>query len=225
MTVENKDPFKMAYDEMMKDNPNEELAFSLFEQAHESGDPRATYAIATWYFVGDYVKKDINKAVVLLKQSAKKKVPDAMYGLAISYEKGVGVKKGKKRAFDLYLKAALRNHHQSVEEVARCYWFGIGINSNKRVSRIWYERAKELGVSEENDPINKSSLIEVEGKQKEFELYLKEALRNKHQAFEKVARCYYLGIGVKSNRRVARIWYERAKELSYGVEIPFMKVP
>ena len=90
-----------------------------------------------------------------------------MYGLAISYEKGLGVKKGKKRAFDLYLKAALRNHHQSVEEVARCYWFGIGVNSNKRVARIWYERAKELGVSEENDP-NKSSTIDVEGKEKEF---------------------------------------------------------
>jgi TPR repeat protein len=224
MTNANKDPFKMAYDEMMKDNPNEELAFSLFEQAHESGDPRATYAIATWYFHGKYVKKNINKAVILFKESARKKVPDAMYDLAACYEGGTGVKKGKKKAFELYLKAALRNDHQSVEEVARCYWFGIGVNINKRVARIWYERAKELGVGEENDPINKSSTIDVEGKEKEFEIYLKDALRNKHQAFEEVARCYYSGIGVKSNRRVARIWFERAKELSVGEEIPSMTV-
>jgi TPR repeat protein len=62
------------------------------------------------------------------------------------------------------------------------------------------------------------------GKKKAFESYLKDALRNKHQAFEDVARCYYYGIGVKSNRRVARIWFERAKELSVGEEIPSMIV-
>ena len=60
--------------------------------------------------------------------------------------------------------------------------------------------------------------------EKEFDQYLKEALRNKHQAFEEVARCYYFGIGVNRDRRVARVWYERAKELSVGEEIPSMIV-
>lgn len=222
MTVENKDPFKMAYDEMMKDNSNEALAFSLFEQAHESGDPRATYAIATWYLHGRYVKKNINKAVLLLKQSARKKVPDAMYDLAACYEGGTGVKKGKRKAFELYLKAAIRNDHQSVEEVARCYWFGIGVNKDRIVARNWYERAAELGIGEVNDP--KIETIDFNCEEKEFDQYLKEALRNKPKAFEEVARCYHLGIGVNRDRRVARIWYERAKELKNGEEIPSMRV-
>ena len=224
MTDEITDPFIMAYDEMMKDNPNEELAFSLFERAHESGDPRATYAIATWYLFGGYVKKNINRAVLLLKESARKKIPDAMYDLAVCFEDGTGVKRGKKKAFDLYLKAALRNDHQSVEEVARCYWFGIGVNRDRRVARIWYERAKELGVGEVNDRLENISQIDKDAKEKAFESNLKAALRNEHKAFEEVARCYFSGIGVKSNRRVARIWYERAKELNIGEKIPSMIV-
>ena len=222
MTDKKKDPFKMAYDEMMKYKPNEELAFSLFEQAHESGDPRATYAIATWYLHGRYVNKNINKAVALLKQSARKKIPDAMHDLAVCYEKGAGVKKGKRKAFELYLKAALRNDHQSVEEVARCYWFGLGVNRDRIVARNWYERAVELGVGEVNDP--KIAPIDFNCEEKEFDQYLNEALRNKHQSFEEVARCYYLGIGVNRDRRIARIWYERAKELRDGEEIPSMIV-
>jgi TPR repeat protein len=152
MSEEINDPYEQAYKEMMKDSPDEKLAFSLLMQSHESGDSRATYALATWYLFGRYVKKDIKKAVTLLKQSADKKVPNALYDLAVCYEKGEGVSKDERQAFDLYMKAALRNESQSVQEVARCYWFGIGVNEDRRTAIIWYERAKELGVGEEDDP-------------------------------------------------------------------------
>lgn len=150
MPNENNNPYEKAYKEMKKKKPDKKRVLSLLEQSHEQGDHRATYALATWYLHGEHVKKDIKKAITLLKQSANAKVPDALYDLAISFEKGIGVKKDKSRAFDLYLKAALRDDHQSVEEVARCYYYGIGVKEDRRVAEIWYERAEELGLVEDD---------------------------------------------------------------------------
>ena len=173
MPKENNTPYEKAYEEMKKKKPDKRRVLSLLEQSHEQGDHRATYALATWYLHGEHVKKDIKKAITLLKQSANAKVPDALYDLAISFEKGIGVKKDNSRAFELYLKAALRDDHQSVEEVARCYYYGIGVKEDRRVAEIWYERAEELGVIDDDtadqieqtdkEKINQDIIEQIEG--------------------------------------------------------------
>lgn len=185
MAKEKNTAYDKAYEEMKKKEPDKKKVFSLLEQGHEQGDPRATYALATWYLHGEHVEKDIKKATKLLKQSAAENVPDALYDLAISYEKGIGVKKDKDRAFELYLKAALRGDDQSVEEVARCYYYGIGVKEDERVADIWYERAEELGLGDDDtteqqeqtdiDKINKDIIKEIEsfvGQPKFMRLFL-----------------------------------------------------
>jgi TPR repeat protein len=54
---------------------------------------------------------------------------------------------------------------------------------------------------------------------KAFELYLKAALLGDADSINSVGRCYYFGIGTSENKRVAEIWFERARELdTYDAE-------
>jgi TPR repeat protein len=49
-----------------------------------------------------------------------------------------------------------------------------------------------------------------------FELYLRAALRGQEQSVYEVGRCYYYGLGIPEDRRIAALWRERASEL--GIE-------
>jgi len=49
-----------------------------------------------------------------------------------------------------------------------------------------------------------------------FDSYLKAALRGEVQSVYEVGRCYFYGIGVEMDPRIADIWLERAAEL--GIE-------
>ena len=46
-----------------------------------------------------------------------------------------------------------------------------------------------------------------------FNHYVRAALHGERQSVYEVGRCYYHGIGVDVNRRLAKIWLERAREL------------
>jgi TPR repeat protein len=122
---------------------------SLLTRAHQSGDVRATYALATWYLHGRFFKKDMRKSVALLRKAANHNIPDALFDLAVCYEKGAGVPVNEPKAVELYLRAALHGEAQSVYEVGRCYYYGIGVQQNRRIARVWQDRAKELGVTDE----------------------------------------------------------------------------
>lgn len=118
----------------------------LLTAAHEAGDPRATYALATWYLHGRVFKKNVRRSVTLLREAAKRRIPDALYDLAVCYERGEGVSKNSRKAFELYVRAALQGERQSVYEVGRCYYHGIGIARDRRLARVWLDRAEELGI-------------------------------------------------------------------------------
>ncbi|HEV7920158.1 MAG TPA: tetratricopeptide repeat protein [Thermoanaerobaculia bacterium] len=138
------------YDESLekarrKNPPLDEVA-RLLEAAHEAGDARATYALATWYLHGKYFDKNLRRAVALLREAAEGDVPDAVYDLAVCYEQGEGVARNERRAVELYVKAALLGEKQSVYEVGRCYYYGIGVEKNRRIARVWLDRAKQLRV-------------------------------------------------------------------------------
>lgn len=46
-----------------------------------------------------------------------------------------------------------------------------------------------------------------------FFLYVKGALYGEAECFEEVGRCYYFGIGVRQDRKLAEIWYEKGERL------------
>jgi len=134
---------------MRSKEPDPERAATMFEKAWESGDPRAAYALATWYLHGFFYKKSFGKAVKLLRKASRSRIADAAYDLAICYELGAGVKKNLKRAAALYLDSALLfatqpsgqlhmySFDEAAHEVGRCYYYGIGVTKDRRISKTW----------------------------------------------------------------------------------------
>lgn len=134
--------YEKALREIRRDKPDIALVIKLLNAGVEGGDPRAAYALATWYLHGEHVRKNRRRAVELLKQAAEKNVPDACFDLAVYFEKN----KDKKSAFAHYLKAAIRGDAQAIFAVGRCYYHGIGVAKSKSMADIWLDRAEELGV-------------------------------------------------------------------------------
>ena len=142
------DAYQTAFAEMKKETPDLDLTMSLLVQSLEQGNPKAAYALGTWYLHGENVPRNLRKGIGLLRQAAKANVPDALYDLPICYEKGVGVPENPRMAFELYLRAALYGDKQSYYEVGRLYYYGIGVEKNSRISAIWLDKAHELGIDD-----------------------------------------------------------------------------
>ncbi|WP_338847460.1 tetratricopeptide repeat protein [Massilia sp. W12] len=143
--------YEKALKIMQMPNPNIEEAKNFLFRALEKCDPYAAYALGTWYFHGSYgIQQNKEKGVELWLIASEKKVTDALFDLAVSYETGNGVKKNLSRAAMFYIDAAIRGDRKAIFEVGRCYFFGIGLAKNKKIADIWFERAEEFGMYENN---------------------------------------------------------------------------
>lgn len=134
--------YDLAEKKARRKNPPLAEVARLLEAAHEAGDARAAYALATWYLHGKFFEKNMRRAVALLREATEGDVPDALYDLALCYENGEGVRRNAAKAVELYLRAALLGETQSVYEVGRCYYYGIGVEKDRRIARVWLDRAE-----------------------------------------------------------------------------------
>lgn len=132
-----------ALSEANKADGDLNYVFGLLQKAAALNNPKAKYALGTWYLHGKFVKKNYKKAVEYLSEAADENIKDALYDLAVCYEKGAGTKKDIFKAFQLYLKASLLGEKQSLYEVGRCYYYGLGVEKNVEIAKIWLDQAKE----------------------------------------------------------------------------------
>ncbi len=129
-------------------NPDFAKAGALLEAAHDSGDRRASYALATWYLCGNAAyPKNLRKAVHLLKLAAKADLASAHFDLAVSLETGSGIKKSEQAAYRHFLAAALNGDSDSLTEVGRCLYYGIGVARDRKSAEVWFRRAEALGLN------------------------------------------------------------------------------
>lgn len=140
-------PYELALEAAVGNNPNFELARSLLEKAHNNGDHRASYALATWhlYGYGGY-SVDLKKAINMLKLATEFDIASAHFDLAVSYETGNGIRKNMKAAYRHFLAAALNGDNDAYAEVGRCLYHGIGVARDRKSAEIWLRRADVLGV-------------------------------------------------------------------------------
>jgi uncharacterized protein len=143
--------YTRALSEMQQEKPAIATVLKLLHKAYELGNHHAAWALGAWHLRGQYVKKDIREAVILLQYASQANIPDAMYDLAICFEKGDGLKKNEKKAFELYLKAAIRGFTDAIVEVGRCYYWRIGTHQAKPIGELWFDRSKEVGAFRTDD--------------------------------------------------------------------------
>ena len=127
-------------------NPNYTDAYRLLYSSYKSGEPRAAYAIGSWFLYGRHVKKNLKSAIKYFRKAADKNIPEALFELGSLYEKGRGVRKNERIALDYYLKSAIHGDDDAIFEVGRCYFYGIGTKVDRRTGRIWLKIADERGV-------------------------------------------------------------------------------
>ena len=140
--------YETALAEMQRESPDVPRALALLQEAVQGADPRASYALGTWFLHGTHVARDVRKATKLIRVAADANVVDALFDLAVAYETGVGVRKNLKLAARHYLRAALHGSDQATFEVGRCYYYGIGFERDRPAAKIWLDRAEELGIYE-----------------------------------------------------------------------------
>ena len=138
--------YERALAEARKASPDLGKVFSMLQKADQGGDPRAAYALGTWWLHGHYVKKDVRKGLQLIRAAASANVSDALFDLAVSFELGNGMPKNDEKAALSYLQAALNGDEQAFFEVGRCYYYGIGFRKDRGLARVWLEKAKRLGT-------------------------------------------------------------------------------
>lgn len=126
--------------------PNHEKALLLLERAHRAGDPRATYALGTWWLHGHVVGRNIKKGLAMIRAAASAGIPEAHFDFAVSLELGEGMRKNTTAAAHHYLRAALAGDSQAVFEVGRCLYWGIGLAKDRRSAQAWFDKAAELGT-------------------------------------------------------------------------------
>jgi uncharacterized protein len=142
-----KNLYELALRAASRKRPDLVRAGALLEEAHDQGDRRATYALATWYLFGNEAyPQSLRKAIQLLKLAAKADIASAHFDLAVSYETGQGIKKSEQAAYRHFLAAALNGDNDSLTEVGRCLYYGIGVGRDRKTAEIWFRRAEALGV-------------------------------------------------------------------------------
>jgi len=145
--------YDAALQEMQSKSADPSKALALLRDAHLEGDYRAVYALSTWYRDGQesLVAQDQKMGLQLLIEAAKANIPEALFDLAVATETGEDVEKSDASALSLYLRAALRGHSQSVYEVGRCYFYGLCTPADTGISEIWFARALELGINDDEE--------------------------------------------------------------------------
>jgi hypothetical protein len=134
--------YDRALERMRGDDPPLFEVASLLATARDAGDPRAAYALATWYLHGKFFRRNLRKAVALLRAAARADIPEAAYDLAICHEKGEGVQKNEPKAAALYVQAALLGDEQALYEVGRCYYYGIGVARDRAIAWVWLDESR-----------------------------------------------------------------------------------
>lgn len=108
---------------------------NLLENAYRSGDPKAAYALGTWYFHGKLFKQDKKKGFLLMLEAADSFVSDACFDVAVSYETGEGIRKNIRKAVIYYFRAMMLGEKQSITEIGRIFYWGIGVNKNRDIAK------------------------------------------------------------------------------------------
>lgn len=142
------------------DEPNFRAAVEHLKAAIDENDPRAAYALATWYLHGidGVVEVNYEEAVKLLKKSAMHRFPPAIYDLGVCYYHGSGVKKSLEHAFECYAEASTYGDTDAIISMTDMLEHDQDYLSLEIVARTWRKVSRkklklESLLNSDNRPI------------------------------------------------------------------------
>lgn len=123
------------------DNKDYEKAYEYLNSSKEMGNYYANLPLAYLYFQGTGVKKDANKSLELLKESAPKD-PNAAFQLSKFYLKGIGIAQNITKGLEYLTSAANKNMFAAQKKLALTYSKGLfNIKKDEEKAKYWQEKA------------------------------------------------------------------------------------
>ena len=117
------------------------------QNAAQSGDAKAQFAMATRFEDGKGVDRSMSQAIEWYRKSADSGFVEAQAYLGVIYDKGRGIRQDDLEAVRWYRKAAEQGHGQSQYNLGVFYFHGRALEANKEEARKWFERARDSGFA------------------------------------------------------------------------------
>ena len=128
-----------------------EKASKYLQSSKEMGNYYANLPLAYLYFQGSGVKKDTNKSLELLKQSASKDA-NAAFQLSKFYLKGIGIKQDTKKGLDYLIKAANKNMFAAQKQLTIIYSKALySVKKDEVKAKYWQEKANSNKIDKTFD--------------------------------------------------------------------------
>lgn len=145
-----------------------EVAHKEFAAAAKAGDPHGMHLLASLYYQGHGVDKDIAIAVKGFKAAAAKGWGASMYNLALMYHKGDGVEVDMEQAVSYYTDAGKQGHLEAAFSLGQLYRKGDGVEVTPKRALAYYKFA---AMRAHIPAMNEYGLMFVQGIGVEKDLY------------------------------------------------------
>ena len=200
--------YKFGYANLLKkDNFS---AFKLSQEAFELRNPYATYSLATFYFEGIAIDKDIDKAIQLHKLAIDLGSTESTYALGVAHHYGHGVEVSREIAIEYYLKAIEKENHHAMVNLAYLYLQDGNAEEAlpllNHVSKIQDSTAFEEANSTLGQLYFHGDLV-VQNYNTAFNHFNNS--RNYSDTFARLGYLYYFGLGTECNYKLSKMYLEQ----------------
>ena len=123
-----------------------------FAAAAEAKDPAGQHLLASLYYQGHGVEKNLVRAVELFEEAAKKGYAPSLHNLGLMHSKGDGVARDMKKAVYYYTEAGKKGDLPSAYQLGQLYRKGEEVGQDFVKAAAYYKFAAERGhVSAANE--------------------------------------------------------------------------
>ena len=197
------------YDPHVQDNPefvrhvaDPKRSMEAYRKSAEAGYPDAFNRLAYFYYLGTGVTKDKKEGIRLFRKAFAKGHLRAGVALGVMYIFDGNGTSDKKEGFKITKKAAEGNDPLALGNLANCYFYGHGTKKDRRLAKIYYQKASDLGMDSSTTQLG--VIYHEDGNDKKaFELFRKAADHHYVEALGWLAACYQFGYGTEKNTEKA----------------------
>ncbi len=129
-------------------NPNPNKAIENYNKAISLKDNYAIFRLATIYYEGSGVPKDLNKAYSLYSRAANTGNFGAKHKIMEMTYKGEGVAKNPQKVFPYYLNRAKNNDMYAQNIIAKMYLAGEGTRADRTKAMEYFRKSASKGHTE-----------------------------------------------------------------------------
>lgn len=175
----------------------------------------AQFFLATYYYEGWGVEKDLSKSFDWAKKSAESGTAAAQNMLGNLYNDGQGTQKNVDKAIEWYKKAASQKFPKAEYQLGYFYENGIGFEKDYKKAFDYYFDASKKGLPEAQNNLARlyySGQGTTKNESEAFKNWLRSALQTNCLAYGCLGMCYEDEIGVKKDYGEAVKWYKKGAD-------------